>query len=232
MKKKEKFVQIYDLSVSNVLLNFINKELLVGTSISNKHFWKNFNKVVHELAPKNKKLIETREKLQKSIDSYHLEKKGNKLNLKDYKNFLTKIGYLKKTGPNFKIQTKNVDQEIASICGPQLVCPVSNSRFLLNAANARWVSLYDSLYGANIIPETKGALKGNTYNPIRGRKVIDYARGILDKFVPIKNQSWKDLKKIPQINNGKLNINLRDKNQFVGYNKTSRNFSCQWCCYR
>ena len=85
-----------------------------------------------------------------------------------------------------------------SICGPQLVCPVSNARFLLNAANARWVSLYDSLYGANIIPETKGAVKGKTYNPIRGAKVIDYAREILDKYIPLKNQSWKNLKKIFQ----------------------------------
>ena len=219
MKKKEKFVKIYDLSVSNVLLNFVNNELLLGTGISKNHFWKNFNKVIHELAPKNKKIIEIREKLQKSIDSYHLEKKDKKLNLKDYKNFLTKIGYLKKTGSNFKIQTKNVDQEISSICGPQLVCPVSNARFLLNAANARWVSLYDSLYGANIIPETKGALKGNTYNPIRGKKVIDYARGILDKFIPLKNHSWRDLKKIPKINNGKLNIDLKNKSQFVGFNK-------------
>ena len=219
MKKKEKFVKIYDLSVSNVLLNFVNNELLLGTGVSKNHFWKNFNKVIHELAPKNKKIIEIREKLQKSIDSYHLEKKEKKLNLKDYKNFLTKIGYLKKTGSNFKIQTKNVDQEISSICGPQLVCPVSNARFLLNAANARWVSLYDSLYGANIIPETKGALKGNTYNPIRGKKVIDYARGILDKFIPLKNHSWSDLKKIPKINNGKLNIDLKNKSQFVGFNK-------------
>ena len=176
MKKKEKFVKILDLSVSQVLLSFINKELLPGTKISKDRFWKGFNKSVHELAKKNKELIDIREKIQKSIDSYHLEKKGKKINLHEYKNFLKKINYLKKNGPNFKIQTKNVDKEISSICGPQLVCPVSNARFLLNAANARWVSLYDSLYGANIIPETKGALKGKTYNPIRGGKVIDYAR--------------------------------------------------------
>ncbi len=225
MKKKEKFVKILDLSVSNVLFNFINKELLVGTKISTKQFWSGFNNSIHELNTKNKKLIEIREKLQKSIDSYHLEKKGKKINLKKYKNFLKKIDYIKKTGPNFKIQTKNVDKEISSICGPQLVCPVSNARFLLNAANARWVSLYDSLYGANIIPETKGALKGNTYNPIRGKKVIEYARGILDKFIPLKNQSWKYLKKIPEISNGKLNLDLKNENQFIGYKKHKNKLS-------
>ena len=219
MSKKEKFVKIHDLSVSNVLLSFVNKELLPGTKISKDHFWKGFNKSIHDLAKKNKELIDTREKIQKSIDSYHLEKKGKKINLKDYKNFLKKINYLKQNGPNFKIQTKNVDKEISSICGPQLVCPVSNARFLLNAANARWVSLYDSLYGANIIPEAKGALKGKTYNPIRGGKVIDYARELLDKFIPLKNQSWKNIKKIPFIEKGELSIKLKNPGQFVGFRK-------------
>jgi len=219
MSKKEKFVKIYDLSVSNILLSFVNKELLPGTKISKDHFWKGFNKSIHDLAKKNKELIDTREKIQKSIDSYHLEKKGKKINLKDYKNFLKKINYLKQNGPNFKIQTKNVDKEISSICGPQLVCPVSNARFLLNAANARWVSLYDSLYGANIIPEAKGALKGKTYNPIRGGKVIEYARELLDKFIPLKNQSWKNIKKIPLIEKGELSIKLKNPEQFVGFRK-------------
>ena len=219
MRKKEKFVKILDLSISQVLLSFINKELLPGTKISKYHFWKGFNKSVHELAKKNKELIDTREKIQKSIDSYHLDNKGKKINLNNYKNFLKKINYLKKSGLNFKIQTKNVDKEISSICGPQLVCPVSNARFLLNAANARWVSLYDSLYGANIIPETKGALKGKTYNPIRGGKVIDYARELLDKYIPIKNQSWKNIKKIPYIEKGQLNIKLKNSKQFVGFRK-------------
>ena len=127
-------------------------------------------------------------------------------NLKKYTKFLIKIGYLKKTGPNFKIKTKNVDTEISSICGPQLVCPVSNARFLLNAANARWVSLYDSLYGTDIIPETHGALRGRTYNPIRGKKVISYARDLLDKYIPLKDKSWKDLSKNPEVKNNKLNL--------------------------
>ena len=213
MKKKEKFVKILDLSISEVLLSFVNKELLPGTKISKDRFWRGFNRAVHELSKKNKELIEIREKIQKSIDSYHLEKKGKKIKLNEYKKFLNKINYLKKNGPNFHIQTKNVDEEISSICGPQLVCPVSNARFLLNAANARWVSLYDSLYGANIISETKGALKGKTYNPIRGKKVIDYARGLLDKYVPLENQSWKDIKKIPQIIKKQLSVKLKKPEQ-------------------
>ena len=219
MSKNEKFARIYDLSVSRVLLSFINKELLPGTKISKNHFWRGFSKSVHELAKKNRELIEIREKIQKSIDTYHLERKGKKINLNDYKKFLEKIGYIKKKGKNFKIPYKSVDKEISNICGPQLVCPVSNARFLLNAANARWVSLYDSLYGANIIPETKGAVKGKTYNPIRGAKVIDYAREILDKYIPLKNQSWKNLKKIPDVKNGILSINLKNPKQFLGFRK-------------
>ena len=225
MKKIEQYIKIKNLSVSKILFDFINDELLKGIKIKKDKFWNGFNKTVHELEPKNKKLIETREKLQKSIDTWHLDRKGKKLNLTEYKEFLKKIGYLKKPGPNFKIVTKNVDKEISSICGPQLVCPISNSRFLLNAANARWVSLYDSLYGTDIIPETHGALKGKTYNPIRGKKVIEYARGLLDKFIPLEVKSWKDLNKIPEVKNNKLNLKLRNPKQFVGYNKKSHHLS-------
>ncbi len=219
MKKKEQYIKIKNLSVSKILFDFINNELLKGIHVKKDKFWDGFDKAIGKLVPINKKLLETREKLQKSIDTFHLERKNKKLDLKTYKNFLKKIGYLKKPGPNFKITTKNVDIEISSICGPQLVCPISNVRFLLNAANARWISLYDSLYGTDIIPETHGALKGKTYNPIRGKKVIKYARNLLDKYIPLKNNSWKDLKKIPEINNNKLNLKLKNPNQFVGYNK-------------
>tara|TARA_B100000965_G_scaffold142020_1_gene118236 strand:- start:1121 stop:3304 length:2184 start_codon:yes stop_codon:yes gene_type:complete len=219
MKKKEQYIKTKELSVSKILFDFINNELLKGIHIKKDKFWNDFSKATNELVPINKKLLQTRERLQKSIDAFHLEKNGKKLNLKIYKKFLKKIGYLKKTGPNFKIKTKNVDAEISSICGPQLVCPISNKRFILNAANSRWVSLYDSLYGADIIPETKGALKGNTYNPIRGKKVIEYARDLLDKYIPLYDKSWKDLKKIPEIKKNKLNLKLKNSKQFVGYNK-------------
>ena len=159
---KEKYTKIKNLSISEKLLNFVNKELLPGTKIKKENFWNGFDKFVHVLSPKNKKLLENREKLQKTIDSWHKDRKGRKINIKKYIEFLKKIGYLKKTGADFKIKTKNVDAEIANICGPQLVVPISNARYALNAANARWVSLYDSLYGTDIIPETRGALHGKT----------------------------------------------------------------------
>ena len=222
---KEKYKKINNLSVSEYLANFVNKELLPGTNISKEKFWKSFDKCVHELAPKNIKLLQKRERLQKTIDALHIDKKENRLSLKEYTQFLKKIGYLKKTGPNFKIKTKKIDKEISSICGPQLVCPVSNSRFLLNAANARWVSLYDSLYGTDVIPETQGALKGKTYNPVRGKKVIEYARNLLDKFIPLKNERWKNLIKVPEVRNNKLILNLKKPEQFIGYKKKSNKLS-------
>jgi len=222
---KEKYLKINNLSISRDLSNFVNNELLPGTKIKKENFWKKFDKYIHELTPKNKKLLEFREKLQKKIDAWHKDRKSEKINIKKYSFFLQKIGYLQRPGSNFKIKTKNVDTEISSICGPQLVCPVSNARFLLNAANARWVSLYDSLYGTDVIPETHGALRGKTYNPIRGKMVIEYARNLLDKYIPLKDISWKDLKKIPKVNNHKLNLKLKNPKQFVGYNKKSNYLS-------
>ncbi len=216
---KKKYVKIKDLSVSNKLANFINKELLPGTLVSKNKFWTGLNKCLHELSPINRKLLLKRESLQKKIDSWHIDRKGEKINLKNYTKFLKEIGYLIKSQSNFKIGTKNVDEEISNICGPQLVCPVSNARFLLNAANARWVSLYDSLYGTDLIPETKGAVKGKTYNPIRGKKVINFARDLLDKYIPLKNKSWKNLSQIPEVKNHKLNLILINPKQFVGYRK-------------
>ncbi|MBT91953.1 MAG: malate synthase G, partial [Candidatus Pelagibacter sp.] len=130
----EEYVKIKNLSISEKLLNFVNDELLPGTKIKKENFWNGFNKYVHELSPKNKELLENREKLQKKIDEWHKDRKGEKFYIKKYTEFLKKIGYLKKSGPNFKINTKNVDNEISSICGPQLVCPISNERFILNAA--------------------------------------------------------------------------------------------------
>ncbi len=224
-KMKEKYIKIEKLSVSKILFNYINKELLPGTRINKRKFWKGFDKCIHELAPINRKLLQKREVLQKAIDNLHIGKKNSQLSIKNYKKFLINIGYLKKQGQNFKIKTKNVDREISSICGPQLVCPVSNARFLLNAANARWVSLYDSLYGTDIIPETQGALKGKTYNPIRGKKVIECARSLLDKYIPLKNESWKKLQKIPEVKNNKLILDLKNPKQFVGYKKKSKKLS-------
>ena len=145
------YLSINNLKVSENLLNFVNDELLKDTNISSKEFWSGFDKMVHELAPKNKKLIEIRENLQKQINDWHKNNKTKYFKIGEYKDFLKKIGYLIDEGPDFKIETKNVDDEITKIAGPQLVVPVMNARYTLNAANARWVSLYDSLYGTNII---------------------------------------------------------------------------------
>jgi malate synthase len=216
---KEKYLKIKNLSVSKDLANFVNKDLLPGTKVNKEKFWNAFDKCIHELAPKNIKLLQKREKLQKAIDGFHINENDSQFTIKKYTKFLKKIGYLKKTGPNFKVKTKNVDLEISNICGPQLVCPVSNARFLLNAANARWVSLYDSLYGTDIIPETYGAVRGKTYNPIRGKKVIEHARNLLDKFVPLNGKSWNDLTKVPEILKNKIDLKLKNPNQFVGYSK-------------
>ncbi|MDC0215870.1 malate synthase G [Candidatus Pelagibacter sp.] len=218
---KKKYIKFKNLSISKKLFNFVNRKLLPGTKITKKKFWSGFNLAVHELTPKNKELLEKREEIQKKIDEWHKKNKKNKFNVNEYTNFLKKINYLKKSKRNFKIKTKNTDIEISKICGPQLVVPISNERYVLNAANARWVSLYDSLYGTDVISETKGAVRGKTYNPIRGKKVINYVREFLDKNIPLKNESWKNIKTIPKIKNNKLNLKLKKPKQFVGYNKKS-----------
>ena len=141
------YQSVNSLKVSEKLLSFVNDELLKDTNISPKKFWSGFDKAVHELAPLNRELIKKRENLQKQIDDWHLKNKGNQINIDDYKKFLKKIGYLKNEGEDFKIETTKIDDEIANIAGPQLVVPIMNARYTLNAANARWVSLYDSLYG-------------------------------------------------------------------------------------
>ena len=137
-------------------MNFVNSDLLKDTGISPEKCWLGFDKAVHELAPKNKALIKIREDLQRKIDEWHIKNKNNEIKIDDYKKFLKKINYLKDDGPDFEITTSNVDDEIAKIAGPQLVVPIMNARYTLNAANARWVSLYDSLYGTNIIESEEG----------------------------------------------------------------------------
>ena len=222
---KEKYIKIENLSVSEKLLNFVNKELLPGTKIKQNAFWKGFSKYVHELAPKNKKLLETREKLQKKIDDWHKETKGKNINIKKYTKFLKKIGYLKNVGAKFKIETKNVDREISKIAGPQLVVPVMNARYSLNAANARWGSLYNALYGTDVISESNGAERGKKYNYIRGEKVIKYARKFLDENVPLQKGSWKDILEMPKVEKNQLNLKLKNPKQFKGYNKKLNNLS-------
>ena len=218
---KLKYQTVNNLKIADKLLAFVNEELLKNTDISPDKFWSGFDKAVHELAPKNKELIKFRDELQNKIDDWHLENKGNKVDMDEYKKFLKKIGYLKDEGPNFKIETKNVDDEIAKIAGPQLVVPIMNARYTLNAANARWVSLYDSLYGTDIIESEEGG--SERYDPNRGQEVIKYVREFFDKYIPINGTSWKNIASL-KIRENKLIItkdnneyNLVDENKFIGH---------------
>ena len=218
---KKKYTKINNLSVSNELLNFVNDELLKDTGISSQNFWKKFDNVVHSLAPRNKELIKIRETLQKKIDEWHVQNKNNKINLKKYKKFLEKIGYLKKEGSNFKIKTKGVDDEITKIAGPQLVVPIMNQRYALNAANARWMSLYDSLYGTDVIKSEEGG--SERYDPLRGQEVIRFVREFLDKHIPIEKTSWKNISGL-KVKKGKLIIHknetefrLKNSEKFIGH---------------
>ena len=219
------YIQQDRLSVEEELLKFVNNDLLSGTNIDPKKFWSGFDKAVYELAPINKKLLSIREEMQKKIDKWHIDNKGKEFDSKAYENFLKEIGYLVKEGPAFSIETKNVDPEISNIAGPQLVVPVMNARYSLNAANARWGSLYNALYGTDVISESNGAERGKKYNYIRGEKVIEYARGFLDSNIPLQNDSWKNMQQIPKVENNKLSLKLKNSNQFVGYAKKSKNLS-------
>ena len=195
---KKNYLIVNNLKVSKELLSFVNNELLKDTNISPERFWSGFDKTVHELAPKNKKLIEIREILQKKINNWHIKNKGNEIKIEEYKKFLKEIGYLKDEGPDFKIETTNVDDEITKIAGPQLVVPIMNARYTLNAANARWVSLYDSLYGTNIIESEEGG--SERYDPNRGREVIKYVREFFDKHIPIEGTSWENIAGLKIVN--------------------------------
>ena len=215
------FVKINTLSVSKDLADFVKNELLPGLDVNEKDFWDGFDKSINELAPINKKLLEVRETLQSEIDLWLKKNRNGEFNHQEYKNFLKEIGYLKEEGNDFKIDTKKLDSEISSIAGPQLVVPIMNSRYTLNAANARWVSLYDSLYGTDLIEsEETGSQK---YDPLRGQEVIRYAREFLNDHFSINEIHWKDINGF-KIKGSDLKIlkddkefELVDKNKFIGY---------------
>ncbi len=217
----DSFIKINTLSVSKNLADFVKNELLTGLDVNEKDFWDGFDKSVNELAPINKKLLEVRETLQSEIDLWLKKNRNREINYQEYKNFLKEIGYLKEEGNDFKIDTKKLDSEISSIAGPQLVVPIMNSRYTLNAANARWVSLYDSLYGTDLIEsEETGSQK---YDPLRGQEVIRYAREFLNDHFSINEIHWKDINGF-KIKGSDLKIlkddkefELVDKNKFIGY---------------
>ncbi|MDC0518001.1 malate synthase G [Candidatus Pelagibacter sp.] len=215
------YLSINKLKVSEELVSFVNNELLIGTNISPEKFWSGLDSAVHELTPKNKELIKIRKTLKKKIDDWHIKNKGNKIILEDYKKFLREIGYLIDEGQDFEIETNNVDEEISQIAGPQLVVPIMNARYALNAANARWVSLYDSLYGTNIIESEEGG--SERYDPNRGQEVIKYVREFFDKFIPIDGTSWKNIAGLKVVNKDLViskdgyEYKLKDKNKFIGH---------------
>ena len=215
------YQNLNNLKVSKDLLTFVNNELLENTNITAEKFWLGFDKAIHELAPKNKELLQIRKNLQKKIDDWHIKNKGAKVEINQYKKFLKEIGYLKDEGPDFKIETTDVDDEITKIAGPQLVVPIMNARYTLNAANARWVSLYDSLYGTNIIESEEGG--SERYDPNRGQEVIKYVREFFDKHVPLNGTSWKNIAGLKIKNNNLIILkddyeyHLKDKDKFIGH---------------
>ena len=208
------------LKISSNLFEFINKEVLPDTNIETDQFWNKFEKAVHELAPINKKLIEKREDVQKKIDEWHIQNKDKDFNKKEYTDFLKSILYIVEEKEKFNIETTNVDDEISSIAGPQLVVPVDNARYALNAANARWGSLYDALYGTDVIPGDR--VKG--YDEERGNKVIAYVRKFLDEVAPIESINWNEIAGMQIKNEDVIFLNkekeffLKNKDQFVGFN--------------
>ena len=212
------------LQVDAALASLVNDEILPGTGVSSEHFWQSFSDIIADLAPENARLLAHREALQAQIDDWHKEHRESGYSLEAYRGFLLAIGYLQAQPESFVINTSNIDEEIATQAGPQLVVPVKNARFALNAANARWGSLYDALYGTNAIPETDGCERSGPYNPARGDRVIAFAKSLLDEVAPLKEGSHSEVAaygitdgalQATLINNS--NTGLIDCAQFVGY---------------
>ena len=216
------YKQVGNLKVAPVLHQFINEEALPGSGLSTENFWSDFEALVTELTPVNKRLLEKRDQLQAQINAWHQENPDG--DFSEYKSFLTRIGYLEDKTEDFLIGTEGVDSEIAYQAGPQLVVPVNNARYAINAANARWGSLYDALYGTDAISEENGASRTSSYNPIRGEKVIAFAKNFLDEVVPLVQSSHAEVvqyslengKLVAQLNDGSL-TELQEEEKFVGY---------------
>lgn len=216
--------QVHGLQVANELHTFINEQVLPGTGVDAATFWKGFDALVADLAPKNAALLAERDRLQTELDTWHKANPGPITNMAGYQQFLTQIGYLVEQPKDAKATTENVDAELATMAGPQLVVPILNARYALNAANARWGSLYDALYGTDAISEDGGAEKGKGYNPVRGAKVIEFARNFLDQAAPLATGSHKDSTGY-KVDGGKLVVTLKDgsatglkeADKFIGY---------------
>ena len=217
------YISVGKLAIAADLHRFVEDKLLAGTGITATHFWAGFDEAVHGLAPRNKELLEKRASLQKQIDEYLIANRDAGIDSDAYQAFLKEIGYIVEEGPAFSINTSQVDDEIATIAGPQLVVPVMNARYALNAANARWGSLYDALYGTDAISDEDGAEKQAGYNPVRGAKVIAKARDFLNKAVPLALGTWHDatgfavIDSTLVIHQGDVKTYLKDQSQFKGY---------------
>ncbi len=214
-----KIIDKNGLKISSVMFDFVNNEAIPETGLDPDQFWAKFSEVVHEMAPTNKYLIEKRETIQKKIDDWHKSNKGKEFDKTEYIKFLKSLDYLIEEKNEFKIETSNVDEEISSIAGPQLVVPVDNARYALNAANARWGSLYDALYGTDVIPGEKK----KDYDVKRATEVVNYVRDFLDENFPLKQKSWKEISKI-YLENNQLILSadeekdqLKNDHQFIGY---------------
>ncbi len=218
-------IQTGGLQVAETLYTFVNQQVIPGTGVTEEQFWSGLDAIVHDLAPKNRTLLAKRDAIQEQIDSWHRENRANGLDFAAYKSFLQEIGYLLPEGEDFSATTSNVDPEMATMAGPQLVVPVMNARFALNAANARWGSLYDALYGTDAISEADGAEISGSYNPVRGAKVIEFARNVLNEAAPLATGCHKDSVRY-SIRDGKLVVTLtngsetglQDEAQLIGYN--------------
>ncbi len=217
-------VKVGDLDVAKVLYDFINERALPGTEVSQDQFWSKLDAIVHDLAPRNRELLAKRETIQAQIDTWHKANRDNGFDFAAYKAFLQEIGYLLPEGEDFSATTSNVDPEMATMAGPQLVVPIMNARFAINAANARWGSLYDALYGTDAISHKGGAEPGKEYNPVRGARVITYARELLDQAAPLSGDASHKDSQGYSIQDGKLavtltdgNAELQDNSQLVGY---------------
>jgi malate synthase len=226
----DRYIAKGSLSVSTTLDEFLTSEVLPDLNITSDHFWQSLESIVQEFGPRNRELLGLRETIQQKIDDWHLSNKGQTHDFESYKSFLKEIGYLTEDKGEFTIETQNVDPEIATIAGPQLVVPVMNARFALNAANARWGSLYDALYGTDMIPEDDGAIRAGAYNPVRGDKVIAFAKNFLDEHFPLSQGSYNDVSSFSLADNslsigtvsGELTF-LKDAAQFQGYQGSTEN---------
>ncbi len=216
-------IQAGNIQVAAELYNFINEQALPGTGVDQDHFWASLDTLVNELGPRNAELLAKRDELQAKLDAWHKDHRDSEFDPTTYKAFLEEIGYLVPEGGAFGVETANVDPEISTIAGAQLVVPITNARYALNAANARWGSLYDALYGTDVISEDGGAELGSGYNPARGAKVIAYARDVLDKAAPLASGSHADATGYTVVDGalavatGSGSTGLADGAQFVGY---------------